>query len=347
MAIEQAASLAPAPADVLTPDGAARFGTYAGSLSAVDLRPRLGGGPGGRLRQLWRLKRWHYGCVTTREVFVGFALVDIGYASNAFVVVVDLVNGKTVASRGFMGLPAFGVSLNDEPGEGASGTFRAPGCSLRIARARGAPSFEIQVDAGDVHVDAVLDAIAAPPPLAAILPSMGTGGDAFLTQKTALLPSAGSVRVGASQWSLGGGWGGLDYTHGLLPRATAWRWAFAMGRAQDGTPVALNLTDGLSEQLPGDNALWVGRELFALGRARFTYDANHLEGPWQVRTDDGALDLRFQAKGRHREDRNLGLVVSRFAQIIGTFSGTARDPSGRTHVLVDVPGCVEDQRVKW
>src|SRR5262249_47758176 len=160
---------------------------------------------------------------------------------------------------------------NDEPGEGALGTFRGPGCSVRLARGRGTPSYQVELTAGDLKLDATLDVSSAPSPLAAVLPALGAGGNTFVTQKSVLVPAAGSLRVGARHWSLGGGYGGLDFTHGVLPRETAWRWAFAMGKAQDGTPVGLNLTDGLSEAKPGDNGLWVGRELFPLGRAHFTY----------------------------------------------------------------------------
>ena len=52
-------------------------------------------------------------------------------------------------------------------------------------------------------------------------------------------------RVAAATYSLDGGFGGYDYTKGLLPRNTAWRWAYGTGRLADGTVLGFNIVDGL------------------------------------------------------------------------------------------------------
>ena len=235
--------------------------------------------------------------------------------------------------------------MRDRPGEGARATFLAPGAALRISRAEGTGGYQLEVSSREVQLEAMLDAAAGPPPVAAILPT--TGGDVDCTQKANVLPATGTLRAGGRQWNLGAGVGGLDFTRGLLPRKTAWRWAFALGRTEEGTPVGLNLTDGLSDAAKNENALWIGRELSPLGPPRFTFDANNPSGPWQVRTADGAVDLRFAASGLHREERNLLLVRSHFVQVAGTFHGTVKDAAGRTHNLEGVPGVTEDQRVTW
>jgi hypothetical protein len=43
---------------------------------------------------------------------------------------------------------------------------------------------------------------------------------------------------------------------GFISTALSWRWAFALGRAKDGTPVGLNVTSGLSDAAKNENLLW-------------------------------------------------------------------------------------------
>ena len=45
-------------------------------------------------------------------------------------------------------------------------------------------------------------------------------------------------------FSLDGGLGGYDYTKGMLPRLTAWRWAYGTGRLDDGTVLGFNIPRG-------------------------------------------------------------------------------------------------------
>lgn len=344
-ASSSSSALPATPVDVLDPGGAPRYGAYLGSMGNVDLSRRAAGGAAGKLRHFLRRKHWVYGIVAGPEVLAAFAIVDLGYASNAFAFVVDLASGRTVADVSFLGVPGVSAKVVPRPGDGANATFVAPGAVLRVTRAEGTSSYQVEVSTKALQLQAVLEAADAPTPLAAILP-LGDGG-VDCTQKANLLPVTGTLHADGRTWSLAGSFGGLDYTQGLMPRRTAWRWAFALGKATDGTPVGLNLTDGLSDAATNENALWVGREVLALAPPRFTFDANQPMGPWQLRTSDGAVDLRFTPKGLHREDRNLGLVVSHFLQVAGTFHGTVRDAGGRTYAVEALPGVTEDQRVVW
>ena len=63
-------------------------------------------------------------------------------------------------------------------------------------------------------------------------------------------------------------------------------------------------------------------------------------------TADGSVDLRFKPIYVHREDKDLRLVVSHFAQPVGFFEGTVK-VGGRTLELSNVPGVTEDQDMLW
>jgi hypothetical protein len=335
-----------APAEVLDPSGSPRFGAYEGTLPEVDLTRRMGlSGLTGRLRRLATRKHWTYGCVATREVFAGFAVVDLGYASNAFVFVADLAGGHLVSDESFLGLPGVSAHVAPRPGEGALARFRGGGGSFTWERPPGQSAYHVSIVTPRVRLEATLETTGAPPMLAALLPLVT--GDVDCTQKGNLLPLAGTLEADGRRFALDGGHGGFDYTQGLFGRHTAWRWAFALGRAQDGTPVGLNVTSGLSDAAKNENVLWTPDRLAPLPPPRFAFDPARPMEPWRIDTADGALQLRFTPAGRHLEERSLGLVSSRFLQVAGTFAGTMRTPDGRTLEVEGLPGVTEDQRVKW
>lgn len=332
-----------APREVVDTAGKARLGTYSGSFHRVDWSTRLPGVQG-LVRKLVRRKRWLWGGVATDEVFTGFAIVDVGYASNAFVFAVDLRRGGLIADHSFLGLPGIGALVGDKPGPGARCEFSGRGARFRAMRPEGTSSWVVEVDAKGLKLETMLDTTHAPPPVAVVMRL--NEGDTTATQKANLLPASGTLRAGGRRFDLDGGFGGFDYSNGILGRRTAWRWAFGMGKAANGTPVGFNLTDGLSLEPGAENAIWVGHELVKAGPARFTFDAKHPEGAWQVRTDDGVLDLRFNGQGMHAERRNLGVVQSRFFQTAGTFTGTVKTSAGDLSIE-SLPGVTEDQFVVW
>jgi len=339
-------ALPAAPADVLDASGSPRFGAYEGSVAAVDLTRRTGlEGLKGRLRRLATRKHWTYGCVATSELFAGFAVVDLGYAANAFVFVADLAGGHLVSDESFLGLPGVSAHVAPRPAEGARAQFRGGGASLTWERPAGQGAYRVSISTPKVRLDATLETAGAPPMLTAILPLVA--GDVDCTQKGNLLPLSGTLTADGRSFALDGGFGGFDYTQGLFGRRTAWRWAFALGRARDGTPVGLNVTSGLSDAAKNENVLWTPDRLAPLPPPRFAFDPNRPMEPWTIDTADGALQLRFTPAGRHLEEKALGLISSHFLQVAGTFSGTVRAPDGRTLEVEGLPGVTEDQRVKW
>lgn len=331
-----AALLPPAPPGPLSTDGEARLGLYQGGFERIDWSARLRGA-GGRWRKLLRHKQWQYACVATREVFAGVAIVDLGYAANGFAFAVDLAHGGLLTSESFLGVPGLSAAV-----DGASCRFVGPGARLRLRRTGGA--WAIDVRTRSLSLEGSLDVSRGPPSAAIVMP---VRDGLTATQKSCLLPSTGQLRAGGRTFDLAGGFGGLDHSSGLLPRETTWRWAFALGRAPDGTPVGFNFSDGLSTTPGAENVVWWGDRLVPVGPVEFTLDAERPEEPWRVRSGDGAVDLRFAASGMHREHRDLGVAKSRFVQVAGRYAGTLRTPGGATVAVEDVPGVTEDQFVLW
>jgi hypothetical protein len=298
-----------------------------------------------RLHTLAHRKRWIYVAVASEEILAALAVAELGYVATSFAFVYERASGRLLADRSAMA-PPFMVRVGDRAGEGHATRFRAPGASVRVERAAGAGAYAVDAEFRGLKLWAHLDAAAAPPALSAVVPLGVTRGGQLVnaTEKRALLPVRGDVTVAGRRFSLDGALAGYDYTHGLLARHTAWKWAFGLGHARGGERVAFNLTEGFVGER--ECAAWVGDALVPLGAARFEFAPERPLDPWRVRTDDGAVDLRFVPGGMHAERKNLGLVASRFVQAAGAWSGLLRVP-GHELALEGVLGVTEDQDVLW
>lgn len=351
---ELTSPLRPAPASVEDESGRPNFGTFQGCLSDASLDRLQGSFQLSAARRLLKEKRWQYQLVVTPELVAAFAVVDLGYAANAFVTAVDLRDRAVVVDKSFIGIPGPLAHVNDLPGEGLRAHLVSPaGAQFQVSRPAGHEKYRLSVDVVDLplprmaaHWRGEILAAGGPPALTVIAP-VGEDGVLNVTQKWAGLLAFGKLSAGGRRYLLDGGVAGLDYTHGYLARHTAWRWALALGRLADGTPLGINLVEGFNEdnKEANENGLWVGRRLIPLDRARFEFNRQDLLDGWRVRTVDGAVDLRFRPLHVHREERDLKLVKSRFAQPLGQFTGKVRIDG--VEVDVQLAGVTEDQDMIW
>ena len=72
----------------------------------VDLSRLRGSYQPNRLDRLRMHKKWLYGFIATREVAALFAVVDLGYSSNAFALAYDFTAGPGAGRRGRAGAAA-------------------------------------------------------------------------------------------------------------------------------------------------------------------------------------------------------------------------------------------------
>ena len=347
------AELPPAPERI--PDAAGRpcLGTYQGDLGEVCLEALVGEERVPRWLLPFRRKAWVYTLVTTPDVILATAVVDLGYASHAFLTAVDLREKRALVDFGAVGLPAPFASVNTRPARGLAAHFRTAGGRFSMSRPRtaGALSVDVQLQAfrthgaGPVRLELRLLEEGAPPSVAVV--ARVPGGGINVTAKSGALRAAGTLRIGKRTIPLEGGVAGLDATQGTPARDTAWRWAMAAGHLEDGRPVTLNLVEGFNEG-PGENenAVWVQGALHPLGRARFGFGRDDPLGLWRLESETGDVTLRFRPLHLHREERNLGLVRSHFWQLQGFFTGTVR-AGAEVLELTGLPGVTEDQAVHW
>lgn len=325
-----------APPDAVVRHGQPAHGRYAGRLDRIDwspLQPRPG-----RLWQWLHHKRWQYVGLGNDEVFIGVAIVDVGWASSAFAYLFDRRARTLRADWSQDGLPALQARVADAPLAGAHAWFRGPGARLSLRHV--APdALALSVATPGLRVEACLDLQGMPPALLAIGPI--DGGRAHATQKTTALPVRGWALAEGRRFPLDTAWAAVDASNGLLARDTAWRWASAHAPG-----VGFNLQQGYFGQQ--ENVLWLDGQPIALGAAHFEFDPARPIDPWRVRTEDGLLDLVFTPEGARAANKDLGIAASRYLQPVGTFQGQVRRaPGAAPRAVSQLLGVTEDHRSRW
>ena len=208
------------------------------------------------VRRRIRQKSWVYLVAATPEIAVTSALVNGAITGSGFLMVTDLRTGEVIADTSRKGALA---SVNDAPGDGLRAAYRLPGTRYALRRDGDVTRFRASVGRSIaslpgqsrpwIEVDLTLTRDRATGSRRSPRWSTAHESSVSVTGKTSGLAVAGEVVVhgdgGARTFSLDGGIGGYDYTKGLLPRNTAWRWAYGTGRLADGTVLGFNLVRGL------------------------------------------------------------------------------------------------------
>jgi hypothetical protein len=124
----------------------------------------------------------------------------------------------------------------------------------------------------------------------------------------------------------------VDDSAGDHDRLTAWRWSAGVGTADDGSPVAWNLVDGIHDA-PGasERRVWRDGDPVEVGPVEFAPDLSRVAG------------LAFSPWAERRENVNLLVVRSYYRQPFGTFSGELPDGTQ----LREGYGVVEEHDALW
>lgn len=313
-------------------------GRYAGRIDQIDWSQLEGTHSRSCLWKRLHHKRWQYVGIGSGEVYVGVAIVDLGWSVTAFAYVFDRLRKRVIADWAQDGLPGLSGWVSDQPVQGAEARFRGPGASLSLQHEAG-DIMSLRVRTPVMTLQASLSLAQCAPFLLAVGPIQG--GVAHATQKSSALPLRGWVEVDGERWDLGQAVACLDSSNGLLARDTEWRWACAHSHE-----VGFNLQQGYFGGQ--ENVLWLQGELIPLGAAQFEFDAQQPLAPWRIRTDDGLLDLVFQPEGARSDDRDVLIAASHYVQPVGTFHGTVRRTPGGAPVQVEaLLGVTEDHRSRW
>ncbi len=334
-------------ASLFTDDNTPAFGLYTGEILDLPLDAYQAVSP---FLRRYRAKKWRFVGLFSRRLALGLAVVEAGYVGTAFGYAFDM---KSRHMREFKATSplARACRISDHAGSG-SAVYEGGGNSIRLTY--GLPAEESLVEASLQTSEGPLEIQArfstnreAVIPHQVILPT--PGGRFHFTHKTAGMPCRATVRMNGETIELSEKEcaASEDHSAGYPDYHWQWRWAALGGRTAEGVRVGLNLADPVYHPEWTENVIWIDGERYPVGRAEFAFDRRRILEPWSIRTDDGAVDLEFKPLGERKETLNAGLILSRFHQPVGLFSGVFR-PDGTTEVrLEDVPGVCEDHQARW
>lgn len=303
-------------------------------------------------RELPRVARWNYWCLTTRECALTLLIADVGYVSGVLVSFLDLQRPRPVDRLHVIPGRLPGRGLGDSPRD----DFAIDARRLRLAmRARG----EEMIVEGEarpilgprVTIRLVVDRPRAHETLTVLVPWDDTHFQ--LTSKQQALPVRGVVRVGDREYAFdpdrNDGFACLDYGRGRWPRQIEWNWAFGSMR-RGGHTIGLNLggvwTDGTGVT---ENGLVIDGRLHKIAEpVDFRFDRRDFLRPWSLVTRGSErLRLRFTPCTERVVKLPLGVIDVGLHQHMGHFSGIFVDDDGKRQVIEQMVGLAEWQTARF
>jgi Domain of unknown function (DUF2804), C-terminal/Domain of unknown function (DUF2804), N-terminal len=295
-------------------------------------------------------KRWCYMGIIHPDIIFGCAVVHLGYISSAFAFGFDRQKKKMV-NHSLVFPPIGQVRYDRNPENGI--------CSYKSPRGRLILTHDKKNDKKSIDVSFYLPGKSLKANIEIIEPNGGISPMHFLmpmndkasafTSKTAGLKAEGKIIINKKKFDLDpeNTFAIFDWTNGFYPRKTRWNWACGAGVAGDGTPIGFNFSSGVYENGILENIVWINGIPLQQEDILFDYDAKNPEHPWQIKSKDGRVNLKFTPEGMRRANDNLGVIKSQFIQPCGSFEGSIKTRDNLCFHLLSVGGVVEEHFAKW
>jgi hypothetical protein len=304
-------------------NGPIPFGLYAGPVADMATTPWSS------IRRSQR-KAWMFCAAFSERYCVGFAIADAGMVATAFVYVFDTRTGKYVEEKvtaplGFSGdfdpdlstkwiLKAFSITPE---GNNITCSHQGKRIQIKMTVTENGKGSTTLAPAGDRPF--------------------------HHTYKNLLLPAVVDATIDGEKIKFDGNIGGVDFSKGYPPRHTFWNWASLNAVTDNGVEFGVNLVGDFNNSI--ENALWVDGKVLQLSQATFSYGKPVEKSIWQINTLDGILNMKFTPLGVRGENINAFIMMSRFKQPFGTFTGTIK-LDGVLHNFTG-RGVVEEHFAKW
>jgi hypothetical protein len=299
------------------------YGLYSGPVADMNTTPWQS------LRRGQR-KTWLYAGAFSSRYYAGFAIADAGIVATAFAYIFDAQTGQYVEEKTTAPF-AFGSGFDPD----LKTTWDLKKFSIRPQGDKLICTYEGK------RLQIKMTVLENGKGSTTIAPA---GDRPFHhTYKNLLLPTEVEARVDGQETKFGGNIGGIDFSKGYPPRHTFWNWASMNAVTDSGIEFGVNLVGDFNNSI--ENALWVAGEVSQLSQATFSYGRPVDKSNWQIATLDGILSMEFKPLGMRGEDINVLLMVSRFKQPFGIFTGTVR-LHGQSHKFTGY-GVVEEHFAKW
>lgn len=294
-----------------------------------------------------RKKRWNYWCITTDHFLFSVTLSNIDYMGLAFIYLLDFESNffheKTI-------IRPFGKGCNlgnlvsddavfDDPKLAISMLNTDSGSAIKVS----CPDFQGKLLKADL-------AIITPPGHQTLNVVIPWSDSRFqFTSKQHCLPVEGDVNLGDRIYRANEGYACLDFGRGIWPFSSFWNWAGGSGKSGD-QMVGLNLGAGWTDGTGmNENGILVGGVLHKVSEDLiFDYNSSDFIQPWNIRTHASEMvDLTFTPFFERVAKTNALILGSEVHQMIGRFSGTVKDSTGKTYPLENLIGWAEEHYARW
>ncbi|MEE2731513.1 MAG: DUF2804 domain-containing protein [Pseudomonadota bacterium] len=335
---------------LIMPNGQPQYGRFRQTFSEVNHRdfeyldPM--DRPANRLQRHFGFNQFHFIGLHSQDYTLACAIANVQYVATAFIYLFDHHSGHLHPYRFTQPLGRH-CQHSPRPFSGVS-RFRKGAARFQIQALEHPNRYQLKVSIADqVQVDVELSQPDTFEPIA-VCSRAGYNGWAFTQKHTTLsvtghilwkglnIPLDSNLVTGSSDWSCG-----------FMRRETAWNWSSISGILPGGERLGLNLACGVNETSFNENTLWINGRSHAQAPAHFEFNRKNRMETWHITTSDGAVDLRFEPEGCHREKVNAVLVASNFSQLPGKYFGTVTDNDGHRYQLQGINGLIEDHYAKW
>ncbi|CAM3960251.1 MULTISPECIES: DUF2804 domain-containing protein [Pseudoalteromonas] len=331
--------------------GEAQFGIFPQSVSDInyldfDLRNSMGK-PKGSLAKKLHFNQFQFISFTCDTLIIGLAIVDLKIASNCFVYLFEPDTGK-FEEFSFTNLLAFNTAIDTKPNTGSAHFYKGANSVVISCEHSHQRKVTVNLKAG-LKIHAVINESVNYNPLAVCVRAGFTGF--HFTQKAAALPCSGIVKWQGKKIELEQikAQVSVDWSAGFMRRETYWNWASLACILDDGRRLGLNLAAGVVETGFTENALWLDGTLTKIDMVDFKFqryvDKNDCT-QWQLRSNDGIINLTFEPAGKRQDKTNLFIVASNFTQHFGRFYGQIA-LENEVITLNGEWGLTEDHYAKW
>jgi hypothetical protein len=333
-----------APNKLINTDGRPVFGLFDGIVGSLNVNQyaykTVMDKPASALSKHFNFKQFQFISVITPHYIVGLAIADIRYVGNGFCYLYDIKANKLTQTQWLRPF-SMGCQFSLSPKQGrASIGHKQKGVVIDIEDGQ----WSVDINIADIQATLRI----APAPLSlpmSLCTPTGYNGWTY-TQKHNGLAVTGQLTIHHESQPLQYALAGYDFSAGFMRRETSWRWASINAQTSQGI-IGLNLAAGVNETGYTENVMWINGERHFLGSAQFNFDRHSNEDLWHITTNDGQVDLTFNALNHRSEKLNLGLLKNNFRQYIGYFNGHVGDNNGNKYHLDNQLGLTEDHFAKW
>jgi len=334
---------------LINEDGQPAFGLFVDGINDInymdyDLRNTMDRKLGKFSKHL-KFNQFQFVGITSPELIVGIAIVDLKFASNCFVYIYE---PETQSFEEFSFIQPLaintqiGLKPNNSEASFQQGQNKVSISATKTPRLR---TVSVSLKSG-FKVHAVIDESTNFNPLA-VCARAGYAGWVY-TQKATALACSGSVQWADRKYDIEsiGALACVDWSAGYMRRETSWNWGSLSCKLADGRHLGFNLAAGVNETGFTENGLWLDGTLHKIDMVDFQFNRYDSKQTWVLRSNDGIINLSFKPAGQRKEKMNLIVVASNFTQQFGQFSGDIT-LNGEIIHLEDAWGFVEDHYAKW